>query len=157
MTLDAPSGTAAYSPAQVRAAYGINALALDGTGQTIAIVDDFDDPASYSEALSVLLAAVPGPALAKTGSSAPAAMTPLDRVSAHDAVLGNWARTPGAGPENGPGVCGRWAGFPRTDPSPGQPEGAGPPGSDRQFGPQRTVSLTFTPGSKEDPDIGPGS
>ena len=34
----------AYTPAQVRAAYGINSLALDGTGQTIAIVGAYDDP-----------------------------------------------------------------------------------------------------------------
>ena len=103
MTLDSPSGTVASSLAQVRDAYGINALAQDGSGQTIAIADDFDDPANYPEALSVLLAAVPGPALAKTGSSAPAAMTPLDRVSAHDAVLGNWAPTRGAAKKTAPG------------------------------------------------------
>ncbi len=34
----------AYTPAQIRAAYGINNLSLDGTGQTIAIVDAYDDP-----------------------------------------------------------------------------------------------------------------
>ena len=52
VTLDAPSGTVAYTPAQIRAAYGITALGaglvtptpLDGTGQTIAIVDAYDDP-----------------------------------------------------------------------------------------------------------------
>ncbi|MGO9463201.1 MAG: Ig-like domain repeat protein, partial [Isosphaeraceae bacterium] len=44
VTLDAPSGAVAYTPAQIRAAYGISALALDGTGQTIAIVDAYDDP-----------------------------------------------------------------------------------------------------------------
>jgi uncharacterized repeat protein (TIGR01451 family) len=37
----------AYTPAQVRTAYGINNLALDGTGQTVAIVDAYDDPAIY--------------------------------------------------------------------------------------------------------------
>ena len=47
MTLNAPSGTVAYTPAQIRDAYGINALALDGTGQTIAIVDAYDDPSIY--------------------------------------------------------------------------------------------------------------
>jgi hypothetical protein len=35
---------AAYSPDQVRTAYGVNDLALDGTGQTIAIVDAYDNP-----------------------------------------------------------------------------------------------------------------
>jgi hypothetical protein len=44
LTLTAPGGTAAYTPAQIRAAYGISALALDGTGQTTAIVDAYDDP-----------------------------------------------------------------------------------------------------------------
>ncbi len=47
LTLDAPSGTAAYTPAQIRAAYGISNLALDGTGQTIAIVDAYDDPSIF--------------------------------------------------------------------------------------------------------------
>jgi hypothetical protein len=44
LTLNAPSGTVAYTPAQIRAAYGINNLSQDGTGQTIAIVDAYDDP-----------------------------------------------------------------------------------------------------------------
>jgi hypothetical protein len=39
------SGTTAYTPDQVRTAYGINNLALDGTGQTIAIIDAYDNPA----------------------------------------------------------------------------------------------------------------
>jgi hypothetical protein len=43
----APAGTVAYTPAQIRAAYGINNLSLDGTGQTIAIVDAYDDPDIY--------------------------------------------------------------------------------------------------------------
>ena len=34
----------AYSPAQIRTAYGISNLSEDGTGQTIAIVDAYDDP-----------------------------------------------------------------------------------------------------------------
>ena len=44
VTLAAAAGTSAYSPAQIRAAYGIDQLALDGTGETIAIVDAYDDP-----------------------------------------------------------------------------------------------------------------
>ncbi len=47
LTLTAPSGTVAYTPAQVRDAYGINVLSQDGTGQTIAIVEAYDDPAIY--------------------------------------------------------------------------------------------------------------
>ncbi|MGO9917427.1 MAG: Ig-like domain repeat protein, partial [Isosphaeraceae bacterium] len=44
VTLSSPAGSVAYTPSQIRAAYGISALALDGTGQTIAIVDAYDDP-----------------------------------------------------------------------------------------------------------------
>ena len=50
LTLAAPSGTVAYTPAQIRAAYGISSLSLDGTGQTIAIVDAYDDPSIYQVA-----------------------------------------------------------------------------------------------------------
>jgi Ca2+-binding RTX toxin-like protein len=42
-----PAGTVAYTPAQIRAAYGINNLSLDGTGQTVAVVDAYDDPDIY--------------------------------------------------------------------------------------------------------------
>ena len=42
-----PDDGVAYTPAQIRSAYGINDLALDGTGQTIAIVDAYDDPDIY--------------------------------------------------------------------------------------------------------------
>ena len=41
------SAEVAYSPSQIRSAYGINDLSLDGTGQTIAIVDAYDNPAIY--------------------------------------------------------------------------------------------------------------
>ena len=44
LTLDAPAGTNPYTPALIRSAYGVSALAEDGTGQTIAIVDAYDDP-----------------------------------------------------------------------------------------------------------------
>jgi hypothetical protein len=37
-----------YSPAQIRDAYGINNLSLDGTGETIAIVDAYDDPSIFA-------------------------------------------------------------------------------------------------------------
>jgi hypothetical protein len=47
VSLTPPSGTVAYSPAQIRTAYGINNLSLDGTGQTIAIVSAYDDPSIY--------------------------------------------------------------------------------------------------------------
>src|SRR5262249_51623568 len=38
------SATSIYTPAQVRSAYGFNNLPYDGAGQTIAIVDAYDDP-----------------------------------------------------------------------------------------------------------------
>jgi PKD repeat protein len=47
VALATPSASVAYSPAQIRTAYGINALAMDGTGQTIAIVDAYDDPSIF--------------------------------------------------------------------------------------------------------------
>ena len=51
-TTGAPLATAApagYSPAQMRAAYGFNRLAATGAGQTIAIVDAYDDPTIASD------------------------------------------------------------------------------------------------------------
>ncbi len=44
ITLSSPAGTVAYTPAQIRSAYGINSVASDGTRETIAIVDAYDDP-----------------------------------------------------------------------------------------------------------------
>ena len=38
------SVTSAYTPSQIRSAYGFNNLPYDGAGQTIAIVDAFEDP-----------------------------------------------------------------------------------------------------------------
>ena len=37
-------GQTVYTPDQIRTAYGVNGLSLDGTGQTIAIVDAYDNP-----------------------------------------------------------------------------------------------------------------
>jgi hypothetical protein len=51
----APQNTAAptgITPAQMRTAYGINSIAGDGTGQTIAIVDCYDDPNIVSDLAS---------------------------------------------------------------------------------------------------------
>ena len=44
VSLAAPAGAVAYTPAQIRAGYDISSLSLDGTGETIAIVDAYDDP-----------------------------------------------------------------------------------------------------------------
>jgi sugar lactone lactonase YvrE len=45
-TPTASSGTV-FSPDQIRTAYGLNNLSADGSGQTIAIVDAYDDPAIF--------------------------------------------------------------------------------------------------------------
>ncbi len=47
LALSSPAGTVAYSPAQIRSAYGISSLAYNGTGQTIAIVGAYDDPSIF--------------------------------------------------------------------------------------------------------------
>ncbi len=44
LSLATPSGAVAYTPAQIRDAYGINDLSEDGTGETIAIVNAYNDP-----------------------------------------------------------------------------------------------------------------
>ena len=41
---NSPNVDAPYTPAEIRHAYGVDQLSYDGTGQTIAIVDAFDDP-----------------------------------------------------------------------------------------------------------------
>ena len=43
------AGFSTYSPAQVRAAYGFNQSTLTGAGQTIAIVDAYNDPTIQSD------------------------------------------------------------------------------------------------------------
>ncbi len=47
VSLSAPDGGVAYTPSQIRDAYGISSLSLDGTGQTIAVVDAYDDPSIF--------------------------------------------------------------------------------------------------------------
>jgi hypothetical protein len=58
--------TGAYTPDQVRTAYGVNNLSLNGSGQTIAIVDAYDNPsilASVDAFDSQFTAAGSGPTL----------------------------------------------------------------------------------------------
>ncbi len=54
-----PAGTAtpgsAYTPAQIRGAYGISQIAGNGAGQTIAIIDAYDDPDFVSSTSSGFL------------------------------------------------------------------------------------------------------
>ncbi len=47
--LPMPTFRGAFSPQQIKQAYGFNSLALDGSGQTIAIVDAFDDPSAIQD------------------------------------------------------------------------------------------------------------
>jgi subtilase family serine protease len=47
--LPLPTTKGPYSPAQIREAYGFDKLALDGAGQTIAIIDAFDDPTLWQD------------------------------------------------------------------------------------------------------------
>ncbi|MES1213837.1 MAG: fibronectin type III domain-containing protein, partial [Singulisphaera sp.] len=54
LTAAASSGITGYTPAQIRAAYGISSLsfgstAADGSGQTIAIIDAYNDPNIQSD------------------------------------------------------------------------------------------------------------
>ena len=44
MTPLAAAASAPYTPSQVRQAYGFNKVSYDGSGETIAIVDAYDDP-----------------------------------------------------------------------------------------------------------------
>jgi len=83
VALNAPSGSVAYMPAQIRAAYGISRLALDGTGQTIAIVDAYDDP-SIGQSLDAFdsqfgLAAL-GPTLYQQYGPASSFLTVLNQI-----------------------------------------------------------------------------
>jgi hypothetical protein len=47
----ADAASAPYSPAQVRHAYGFDKLSYDGAGETIAIVDAYDDPKIQADLL----------------------------------------------------------------------------------------------------------
>ena len=38
-----------YNPTQIRNAYGINSLSFNGAGQTVAIVDAYDDPTIFND------------------------------------------------------------------------------------------------------------
>ena len=49
-----PSG--AFSPQQIQTAYGINLLSQEGAGQTIAIIDAYDDPDLVSSSNSAAYA-----------------------------------------------------------------------------------------------------
>jgi hypothetical protein len=63
---DGVGGAAPYSPYQVRHAYGFDRLSLTGAGQTIAIVDAFDDPNVWADLIHFDRAfGLPDPAFTK--------------------------------------------------------------------------------------------
>jgi subtilase family serine protease len=55
----ASSGVSGYTPAQIRAAYGFNSVSDNGSGQTIAIIDAYNDPniasdlAAFDQAMGI--------------------------------------------------------------------------------------------------------
>ncbi len=95
-----PAVSGPYTPAQIRHAYGVDQLSYDGTGQTIAIIDAYDDPTIATD-----LAAfdkqynLPAPPsfvkVTPTGQSTPAANSGWDLEIALDV---EWAHAiaPGA-------------------------------------------------------------
>ena len=48
-TPNASGGPSGYSPSQIQSAYGFNKVSNNGAGQTIAIVDAYDDPTIQSD------------------------------------------------------------------------------------------------------------
>lgn len=82
--LTSPAGC--YGPAQIRAAYGIDKLGIDGTGRTIVIVDSFQSPTIQHD-LSTFdsLFGLPDPNL---HIIAPDGLTPFDQ---NDANQVGWA------------------------------------------------------------------
>ncbi len=99
VSLSASGGTVAYTPAQIRAAYGINSLSEDGTGQTIAIVDAYDDPNIFEavDAFDLQFGLTDsGPSLAAQYGPATSFLTVLNQS-------GQTAPLPGTDP-SGPGT-----------------------------------------------------
>ena len=99
LSLTAAGGISAYTPAQIRAAYGISNLSWDGTGQTIAIVDAFDDPNIYQalDAFDLQFGLTDsGPSLAAQYGPATSFLTVINQ-------RGDTASLPGTDP-SGPGT-----------------------------------------------------
>ncbi len=99
LSLSASEGTVAYTPAQIRDAYGINALAQDGTGQTIAIVDAYDDP-SIDQAVdafdSQFSLTDSGPSLYAQNGPAASFLTVLNQFGQPDSLPSTDPAGPGA-------------------------------------------------------------
>ncbi len=99
VTLSSPAGTVAYTPNQIRDAYGVSNLTLDGTGQTIAIVDAYDDPSIFQalDAFDIQFGLTPsGPTLYRQYGPASSFLTVLNQ-------RGQATSLPGTDP-NGPGT-----------------------------------------------------
>ncbi|MFI5455600.1 MAG: hypothetical protein ACHRXM_09125 [Isosphaerales bacterium] len=97
VTLSSPPGTVAYSPAQIMAAYGVSGLG-DASGQTIAIVDAYDDPSIY-QALDVFDSkfglTVSGPTLYDQYGRASAFLTVLNQYGQATSLPGTDPSGPG--------------------------------------------------------------
>src|SRR5262249_40013269 len=99
LALSAPSGTSAYTPEQLRSAYGVSKLSEDGTGQTIAIVVAYDNPSIYQadDAFDLQFGLTDsGPSLAAQCGPATSFLTVLGQT-------GQSTSLPGADP-SGPGT-----------------------------------------------------
>ena len=96
--LSAATGATAYTPAQLRAAYGINSLSEDGTGQTIAIVEAYDDPSIYQalDAFDLQFGLTDsGPSLAAQYGPATSFLTVVDQTGQATALPGTDPSGPG--------------------------------------------------------------
>jgi subtilase family serine protease len=91
----AAAGNAPYSPYQIRHAYGFDKLALDGAGQTIAIVDAYDEPNILSDLKQFDKAfglPDPGPSTFTFTKVTPQGAPPLDSTWAGEIALDvEWA------------------------------------------------------------------
>jgi uncharacterized repeat protein (TIGR01451 family) len=90
----------AYTPAQIRTAYGINNLSQDGTSQTIAVVDAYDNPQIYQslDAFDTQFGLTnSGPTLYQQYGAATAFLTVLNQ----DGQATSLPATDPAGPGNG--------------------------------------------------------
>src|SRR6516165_9151617 len=78
----------AYTPAQIRHAYGFDQFNLDGSGQTIAIVDAYDHPSIASNLHTFdLQFGLPDPGFAKVNQYGGNTMPPVNSGWAGEIAL----------------------------------------------------------------------